>query len=212
MQTKNPDLEGRAEEILDVLFSKTQHSGYWSHVQFGAMTKFFKQGNGVLSLVVLTWLRQLQQFFLDDEHTHKNGDWNKLGKYTGVTTNPMKDTTPLANINFSTIAKPKVLNQITNVNDFKPNEDITGVQYVHHWKNGHFVFSNQNNKFNCRNLLKLILKQQAELKEYMKRINSNSKSRQQILLPILMTLKWGSTILQNLTLTQTETKTCHSIN
>ncbi len=27
---KNPDLEGRAEEILDVLFSKTLHSGYWS--------------------------------------------------------------------------------------------------------------------------------------------------------------------------------------
>ncbi len=39
----------------------------------------------------------------------------------------MMDTTPLANINFSTIAKPKVLNQITNVNDLKPNEDITGV-------------------------------------------------------------------------------------
>jgi hypothetical protein len=74
MQTKKPDLEGRAEEILDVLFSKTLHSGYWSCIQFGAMTKFVKQGNGVLSLVVLTWLRQLQQFFLDDEHTHKNGD------------------------------------------------------------------------------------------------------------------------------------------
>ncbi len=42
MQTKNPDLEGRAEEILDVLFSKTLHSGYWSRIQFGAMTKFFK--------------------------------------------------------------------------------------------------------------------------------------------------------------------------
>jgi hypothetical protein len=39
----------------------------------------------------------------------------------------MKDTTPLANINFSTIAKPKVLNQISNINNFKPNEDITGV-------------------------------------------------------------------------------------
>jgi hypothetical protein len=39
----------------------------------------------------------------------------------------MKDTTPLANINFSTIAKPKVLNQIANVNNFEPNEDITGV-------------------------------------------------------------------------------------
>jgi hypothetical protein len=63
MQTKNPDLEGRAEEILDVLFSKTLHSGYWSRIQFGAMTKFFMRGDGVLSLVILTWLRQLRNFF-----------------------------------------------------------------------------------------------------------------------------------------------------
>ncbi len=127
MRTKNPDLKVRADEILELLFSKTLHSGYWSRVQFGARTKFFEQSNGILSLVVLTWLRQLQQFFLNDEHGHKNGDWNDLGKYTGVTTNPMKDITPLANINFSAAAKPKVLTQITNLDQFKPNEDITGV-------------------------------------------------------------------------------------
>jgi hypothetical protein len=39
----------------------------------------------------------------------------------------MKDTTPLANINFSAAAKPKILTKITNVDQFKPNEDITGV-------------------------------------------------------------------------------------
>jgi hypothetical protein len=39
----------------------------------------------------------------------------------------MKDTTPLANINFSAAAKPKVLTQITNVDQFKPNKDVTGV-------------------------------------------------------------------------------------
>jgi hypothetical protein len=33
----------------------------------------------------------------------------------------------LANINFSAAAKPKVLTQITNVDQFKPKEDITGV-------------------------------------------------------------------------------------
>ncbi len=127
MRTKNPDLKGRAEEILEVLFSKTLHSGHWSRVQFGAKTKFFEQSNGILSLVVLTWLRQLQQFFLDDKHGHKNGNWNNLGKYTGFTTNPMKDTTPLANINFSAAAKPRVLTQITNVDQFKPNKDVTVV-------------------------------------------------------------------------------------
>ncbi len=39
----------------------------------------------------------------------------------------MQDTTPLANINFSAAAKPKVLTQFTNVDQFKPNEDVTGV-------------------------------------------------------------------------------------
>jgi hypothetical protein len=127
MRTKNPDLKVRAEEILEVLCLKTLHSGHWSRVQFGARTKFFERSNGILSLVVLTWLHQLQQFFLDDKHGHKNGDWNDLGKYTGVTTNPMKDMTPLANINFSAAAKPKVHTQITNVDQFKPNKDVTGV-------------------------------------------------------------------------------------
>ncbi len=87
MLTKNLDLKGRAEEILDVLFSKTLHCGYWLRTQFGARTIFFEQSNGVLSLVVLTWLRQLQRFFLNDEHTHNNGNRSKLGKYTGCTTN-----------------------------------------------------------------------------------------------------------------------------
>ncbi len=39
----------------------------------------------------------------------------------------MKDTTPLANINFAAAAKPKDLTQITNIDQFKPNKDVTGV-------------------------------------------------------------------------------------
>ncbi len=35
MQTRKPELRGRATEILDVLFNNTVHSGHWSHVQFG---------------------------------------------------------------------------------------------------------------------------------------------------------------------------------
>jgi hypothetical protein len=65
MQTKNPDLKRRATEILDVLFINTVHSGHWSHVQFGMRQKFFQQNDGTLSRIILTWLRQLQQFFLN---------------------------------------------------------------------------------------------------------------------------------------------------
>ena len=79
-----------------------------------------------MSLLVLTWLRQLQQFFLNDEHKAENGDWNTLGKYTGTTSNLLKET-PLANINFSTASETTTLQQITNINQFKPKEDIKGV-------------------------------------------------------------------------------------
>jgi hypothetical protein len=46
---------------------------------------------------------------------------------TGTTTNNMKDTTPLANINFSSVSKPNILTQITKIKQFKPKEDIKGV-------------------------------------------------------------------------------------
>ncbi len=127
MHTKKPELKGRATEILDVLFNNTVHSGHWSHVQFGMKKKFFQQNNGTLSLVVLTWLRQLQQFFLNEKKKDKNGDWNNFGIYTGTAANNLKDTTPLANINFSSVSTPNVLTQITKIKQFKPFEEIKGV-------------------------------------------------------------------------------------
>jgi hypothetical protein len=127
MQTKKPELKGRATEILDVLFNNTVHSGHWSHVQFGMKKKIFQQSNGTLSLVVLTWLQQLQQFFLNEEKKDKNGDWKIFGKYTGTTSANLKDTTPLTNINFSSVSTPNVLTQITKIKLFKPFEEIKGV-------------------------------------------------------------------------------------
>ncbi len=126
MQTKNPDLKRRATEILDILFINTIHSGHWSHVQFGMRQKFFQQNNRILSLIVLAWLRQLQQFFLNEDKNDKNGDWTIFGKYTGTTSNHLRDT-PLANINFSSASSPNILTQITKLTQFKPSEEIKGV-------------------------------------------------------------------------------------
>jgi hypothetical protein len=39
----------------------------------------------------------------------------------------MKDTTPLANINFPSVSTPNVLTQITKIKQFKPFEEIKGV-------------------------------------------------------------------------------------
>ncbi len=49
------------------------------------------------------------------------------GKYTGTTTDNMKDKTPLANINFSSVSEPNNLTQITKIKQFKPKEEIKGV-------------------------------------------------------------------------------------
>jgi hypothetical protein len=108
MQTKNPDLKRRANKILDVLFINTVQSGHWSHVQFGTRHNFFQQNNGTLSLIILTWLCQLQQFFLDEDKNDKNGDWKIFEKYTGTTSNHLRDT-PLVNINFCSASSPNVL-------------------------------------------------------------------------------------------------------
>jgi hypothetical protein len=67
------------------------------------------------------------EVFLNEEKKDKNGNWNNFGKYTGTTTNNMKDTTPLANINFSSVSRPNVLTQITKIQQFKPFEEIKGV-------------------------------------------------------------------------------------
>jgi hypothetical protein len=43
MLTKKPELKGRANEILNVLFHKTLHNGHWKHVQFGTKKKISKK-------------------------------------------------------------------------------------------------------------------------------------------------------------------------
>jgi hypothetical protein len=77
-------------------------------------------------VIVLTWLHQLQQFFLNEDKNDKNGDWHFSGKYTGSTSNHLRDS-PLANINFASASSPNVLTQITKITQFKPSEEIKGV-------------------------------------------------------------------------------------
>ncbi len=50
-----------------------------------------------------------------------------FGKFTGATAYNLKDTTPLANINFSSVSTPNVLTHITKIKQFKPFEEIKGV-------------------------------------------------------------------------------------
>jgi hypothetical protein len=84
--------------------------------------------NFKLSLIILTLLRQLQQYFLHSKMaTSDNGDWDKHGKYCGTTSNPMAKYAPLANINFSKKLSLDDKDIIINVLQFKPEEGKYGV-------------------------------------------------------------------------------------
>ncbi len=78
VKTKKADMAKNASRVVNVLFNKTLHSGHWSKVKFGTMQDFNGRQNKTLALVVLTWLRQLQQYFLQRPNNNYGG-WSKLG-------------------------------------------------------------------------------------------------------------------------------------
>jgi hypothetical protein len=90
-----------ANRIIDVLFNKTKHNERFAKVQFSSKRNLMANQNFKLSLIVLTWLRQLEQHFLHPNMaTSDNGDWNEHGKYCGTTSNPIAKSAPLAKLTF----------------------------------------------------------------------------------------------------------------
>ncbi len=150
MQTRKPELRGRATEILDVLFNNTLHRGHWSNnVQFGTKKNFFQWKNGTLSLVLLTKMQQLQQFFLDEEKKIRIGtgfisenilvqpviNWN-IQHHWQTSTSPV----------FQQQTFWHKLPRLNNSSHLKKSRES-----VPHWKNGCYVFYNQTKSFNWRN-------------------------------------------------------------
>jgi hypothetical protein len=86
----NKKQQNNAKRIIEVLINRTKHNGHFAKVQFGSKRNFMATQNFKLSLIVLTWQRQLQQYFLHSKMaTSDNGDWNNIGIYCGTTSNPM---------------------------------------------------------------------------------------------------------------------------
>jgi hypothetical protein len=60
--------------VLDILFDKTDHNSYFTKLNFRSKEKFNTMHNYTLPLIVLTWLRQLQQFFFAQKEGDMKGD------------------------------------------------------------------------------------------------------------------------------------------
>jgi hypothetical protein len=87
-----------AERILTILFQKTQHNSYFAKLPFGSKANFEKMPNAILPLVVLTWLRQLQEYFFEISDSKETGDWNRHGKYCAVRARHVTKEFPLDSV------------------------------------------------------------------------------------------------------------------
>ena len=120
-KTKNVAYQSGASTAVDVLFDSTDHSSYFGKHSFGSKTKFDTSIDPILYLVVLTWSRQLQQFFFEIEDTDKKRDWNAYGRYYGTLKQSRSDI-GLGYMHMSTAdSTEKTL--ILDMNCFRPDEN-----------------------------------------------------------------------------------------
>jgi hypothetical protein len=64
--------------MLDLIFDITEHNSYFGKLNFGSKEKFKTANNSVLYLLILMWLRQLEQYFYnDDVNNDFDEDWNE---------------------------------------------------------------------------------------------------------------------------------------
>ena len=70
--------------MLEILFEGTEHCRYFENLPFGRRIKFEKMSNTTIPLVILTWLKQLQEYFFKQSEMKESIDWNDYGQYCNV--------------------------------------------------------------------------------------------------------------------------------
>ncbi len=116
----DPSKKECAEDLLTILFDKTLYNGYFRKLPYGSKDKFAKMTNTILQLVVLTWLRQLEEYFYKIGDTNECGDWNAHGKYCPVKARNMSKEFSLDNIHMIK-SNSTAVTKITSVQWIEPN-------------------------------------------------------------------------------------------
>jgi len=103
--------------MLDLIFDKTEHNSHFGKLNIGSKEKFKTATNSSLYLLILTWLRQHEQYFYNfDGNDDFDGDWNEHGRYYATTS--MLKTSPLANIHMA--KADGIRTPVTDVSFFEP--------------------------------------------------------------------------------------------
>ncbi len=97
-----------------------EHSSYFVKLPFGKRTKFEKMANTTIPLIILTWLRQLQEHFFEQPENSPHIDWNDSGQNCNV---PIKNAV-VKGVNHVHMLKAntKIAVKIKSFHSIKPNK------------------------------------------------------------------------------------------
>ena len=114
---------------MDLLFVKTDHDGHFSAIKFGGKSNIEKMKHKTLFFVILTWLRQLQQYFYSQSERSENCNWRDYGNYCPAVYY-LRDA-PLASIRFAKCDNKEEL--VKSVDVFRPKTDHEAVLLLEEW-------------------------------------------------------------------------------
>ena len=118
----------RPTKQLNILFDQTDHCSYFEKLGFGKKMKFEKMPNTVIPLVILTWLRQLQEFCFKLPDISSQADWSNHGRYIAQP-NSKSNIKKINHVHLS-MAKTQGVTKMTSFDDIKPKKKNKGTEKV----------------------------------------------------------------------------------
>ncbi len=122
LNNKQHEHKEMARKVLNILFNKTKHNSYFDKIILGSKLKFKNMKNPTLCLVMLTWLRQLQQCSFEKSEQDTLRDWNKYRQYCSTGAGFVSRRATLSNINLPTV-KSETRSLVTDVSFCKPKKE-----------------------------------------------------------------------------------------
>ena len=125
---KTWDSEKRPTTQINILFDQTEHCSYFEKLGFGKKMRFEKMSNTIIPLVILTWLRQLQEHVFKLANQNSQADWSDLGRYF---TQPLNKAVSkgVNHVHLSNATSPAV-NRMTSFDNIIPRKKGKGTNKV----------------------------------------------------------------------------------
>lgn len=125
---KSRDPANKPSTALTILFDQTEHCSYFEKLGFGKKTRFEKMPDAIIPLVILTWLRQLQEYSFNLPENKTLADWCDLGRYYAQPSS--RQVSKGINHVYLSSAGSSVVTRMTSFDDIKPKKTGKGTDKV----------------------------------------------------------------------------------